>query len=108
LTPWQIRVATEMLGEDRDDVLRLQTLSAAVGLSEFHFCRAFKKSLGVAPYRYRTQVRMERARRLLSRGDASITDIALTCGYQSSQAFARVFAREVEVTPTAWRRERRG
>ena len=87
--------------------LTLAQLASSVGLSPFHFCRAFKQSVGVAPHRYQMMLRAERARCLLEATDRCVTDIAFEAGYGSSQALARVFRREFGVSPSEYRATRR-
>lgn len=106
LAPWQVRRVTEAIAEMDGDVLSLAVLADLAGLSQFHFCRAFKLSLGVTPYRYQLMRRVERARSLLANTDRSVTDIAFEVGYGSSQAFGRVFRAEVGVSPSEYRREK--
>lgn len=87
--------------------ISLSDIAHEVGLSPFHFSRAFKQSLGAPPHRYRTRLRLDKACELLETTNAPVTEIALSVGYESSQALARIFARDLGVTPTQWRRERR-
>lgn len=107
LAPWQVRRATEVLQTQSSEQLSLTMLAREVGLSPFHFARAFKQSIGVPPHRYRTRLRLEKACHLLEMTNASVTDIAFAVGYETSQALARVFGREFGTTPTAWRQDRR-
>jgi AraC-like DNA-binding protein len=51
-----------------------------------------------------TAQRLLRARLLLETSDASIEEIADTCGFSSATVFRRQFARETGVTPAAHRR----
>jgi transcriptional regulator GlxA family with amidase domain len=46
---------------------------------------------------------VERARRLLRTTNLSVTEIALACGFASSQHFARVFQQFTGVTASAYR-----
>jgi len=84
--------------------LRLADLAQVAGLSEYHFCRAFKQTTGVAPFEFVARVRVEEAKRRLRETDASVLDIALGVGYQSASHFAQLFRRQAGVTPTAYRR----
>lgn len=106
LAPWQVRRAKEHIAGLLDQDIRLTDVAAEVGLSPFHFARAFKSSLAMPPYRYQMRLRVEKACELLASTDLPITEIAFRVGYQSSQALARVFAREMGTTPSAWRREK--
>ena len=104
LAPWQERRAIERLTAELAGNVSLASLAADVGLSPFHFARAFKRSTGLPPHRYQTMLRIERAKELLRDGRRSITTIALDLGYGSSQSLARAFTREVGISPLAYRR----
>lgn len=107
LAAWQERRATEYLGDNMADEVRLDTLAYVAGLSTFHFARQFKKSTGLAPHAYLRRLRSTRARELLASTDLSIGEIAGSVGYDTPQAFARMFRAEVGVSPSVYRRERR-
>jgi AraC family transcriptional regulator len=106
LAPWQERRATEYLAAHLGGSVRLDALSAAAGLSAFHFARAFRRSVGVPPHAYLRRLRCERAKELLLATDTSIGDVAAAVGYETPQAFARMFRAETGANPTAFRRSR--
>lgn len=108
LAPWQLRRACELLADMPGADISLSMLADRVGLSPFHFARMFKRSTGLPPHAYQRRMRCERAQHLLRTTDLPVTEIALSVGYATSQAFARMFLAETGVTPTAWRRDRRG
>jgi AraC family transcriptional regulator len=91
--------------EDADRSIDDQsTLARLVRLSSYHFCRAFKQSLGLPPHQYHCQRRTDPARRLLATTEASVTEIGLTVGYSETSSFTAVFHRTTGLTPTAFRR----
>ena len=47
--------------------VELAALAQLAGLSQSHYCRAFKASTGMAPYQWQLQARVERAKQLLIR-----------------------------------------
>jgi AraC family transcriptional regulator len=47
--------------------------------------------------------RINRARRLLSAGTASITEISMSVGFSTPSHFATTFKQRVGVTPSAYR-----
>jgi AraC family transcriptional regulator len=108
LAPWQARRCIEYLNAHASEHVGLEQLAALVSLSPFHFARAFKHTTGVPPHRYQLNLRIARARELLETTDASVTEIAFDVGYESSQALARLFRREVGLSPSDYRRVRRG
>lgn len=107
LAPWQVRRCVEMIAAGSMRDVSLTLLAPEAGLSPFHFARAFKTSVGVPPHAYQVRLRIERAQALLLRSDLPVTEIALEVGYDSSQALARAFRRQVGCSPSAYRRERR-
>jgi AraC family transcriptional regulator len=104
LAPWQIRRVTEALASNPASEQPLSDLASLVGLSPFHFSRAFKKSVGVPPHAYQVQLRIERAQALLIETQQSVTEIAFAVGYESSQSLARAFVRQIGCTPSEFRR----
>jgi AraC family transcriptional regulator len=105
LAPWQQRIALAYIEEHLNESIPLTTLAQLVRLSSPHyFCRAFKQSLGMPPHRYQTNRRMEQAKLLLARRAISVTDISLTVGFGSSNAFATAFRKATGTTPTDYRR----
>lgn len=104
LAAWQQRTATAYIDEHLSDSVPLATLAGLVGLSTYHFCRAFKQSFGVPPHRYHTGLRIERAKALLARPAFSVTDIGLTLGFSETSSFTAAFRKATGLTPTAYHR----
>jgi transcriptional regulator GlxA family with amidase domain len=70
----------------------LADFAAAAGQSPAHFSRLFSAALGRGPTAHLRRLRMDHAARLLSAGQANVTEAALFVGYQSLGQFSRVFA----------------
>jgi AraC family transcriptional regulator len=96
------RIAT-LLEENLAQEFNLSRLAKEAGLSESHFCRAFKKSTGFSPSQYFIRLRMEKARRLLRETSRTVIEIGMEVGYSSPSHFAQIFRREVGVTPREYR-----
>lgn len=103
LPAFKLRRVIERMESQLDRDFNLARLAREVGLSEFHFGRAFKQSTGYAPSRYFIRLRMERARQLLRETPRSIIEIGLEVGYTSASHFAQVFRRETGVAPSDYR-----
>jgi AraC family transcriptional regulator len=84
--------------------ITLVELSRVASLSRRHFLRAFRESVGDAPLGYVRTLRIEEAKRRLSQGSQSITEVALDCGFSHAQHFATTFRRATGLTPSAFRR----
>lgn len=64
----------------------LSELAQVVDMSQYHFARLFKQSVGITPHQYLIRQRVERAKQLLRQRDLSIADVALQCGF-ANRAF---------------------
>jgi AraC family transcriptional regulator len=90
--------------------LRLRELSRVALLSPFHFHRVFQALLGETPADFVQRLRLEKALGMLVHArPASLTTLALECGFASSSDFSRSFKRRFGVPPSAfdvgaWRR----
>jgi AraC family transcriptional regulator len=106
LAPWRLKRALARLEDDLADDISLAEVAAAAGLSPEHFCRAFARSIGEPPNRYRLGRRIERAKELLAGTTLPVTEIALSLGFATPQHFAAAFKARVGATPSGWRRAR--
>jgi AraC family transcriptional regulator len=104
LTPWQQRIITAYMEQHVNERIPLATLAHLVRLSPCHFSRVFKQSLGMPPHRYQTDRRMEHAKLLLAERAVSVTEIGLTIGFSSPNAFATAFRKATGLAPTDYRR----
>ena len=78
--------------------ITLDELAAQVHLSPYHLLRIFKATYGLPPHAYLTQLRVQRAKRLLLAGQ-SIASIALAVGFTDQSHLTRHFKRIVGVPP---------
>jgi AraC family transcriptional regulator len=104
LAAWQRRKAIAYIEEHFAGPISLAALAQLVGLSACYFCRAFRKSFGMPPQRYQLTRRVERAKALLAKHAASVTEVGLTVGYNDASAFCTAFRRVSGMTPSAYRR----
>jgi len=104
LAAWQRRKALAYIEEHLAELISLEVLARLVGLSSGYFCGAFRRSFGMPPHRYQRTQRIERAKRLLAKRAASVTDVGITVGYSDASAFCTAFRRVTGLTPSAYRR----
>ena len=82
----------------------LADLSGQLHCSERHFSRLFRDEFGV-PFRARQiELRLQRARQLLSDSGAKIINVAYDCGYRHLGLFNAMFKKRFGVTPNEWRK----
>ena len=75
-------------------------MAASCGLGLTQFDHHVKRVTGLTPMKYLNQCRLEQAMRLLRETPGrSVTDIAITCGFSSSQYFATAFRKQYGSSP---------
>ncbi len=80
--------------------MRIAELAAMAGFSKFHFHRLFRATFGETPRDHIRRIRLEQSACMLIFGEyASITDVAYTCGFSSSQSFTRAFKTHFGLSP---------
>jgi len=87
--------------------LSVEEAARLAGISPFHFIRQFDAVFGATPHQYRIEARLDRARRLLARGDLSVTEVCMEVGFSSLGSFSDLFTRRVGEPPSAFRRRAR-
>lgn len=105
LGPAQLRRVTEYIHEQIDQDMTVMQLAEIAGLSPAYFSQMFQRSTGYAPHRFVLRARIQRAKEMLRTSDKKIIDVAIACGFETSQHFARVFQKLCNATPTEYRRE---
>lgn len=89
------------------DTVSLPHVAAACGASPFYFCKLFKKVTGRNFVAHVTDVRVDKAKSLLSDPTLLVSSIAYEVGFQSVTHFNRVFKTRVGKSPTDYRRQLR-
>ena len=104
LTPAQLSRVKELVYSRVDQELSLGEMAGAAGLSTNYFNQMFRRSTGQAAHQFVLNARVEHAKDLLKSPKLRVIDVAISCGFQTSQHFARVFRANCAVTPTEYRR----
>jgi AraC family transcriptional regulator len=99
----QLFQVTEYIHEHLNQDLKLADLAGLIGMSQFHFSYLFKQAIGISPYQYLLQQRIEQAKLLLKQSDRSIIDISLDCGFNSHSHLSKTFRQFTGMTPKAYR-----
>jgi AraC family transcriptional regulator len=84
--------------------LSLPRLAAEAHLSEFHFARMFRVSMGCTVHDWVAARRLDRARALLRETALPLADIAAACGYAGASHLSRHVKAATGATPGQLRR----
>jgi AraC family transcriptional regulator len=89
--PDWVRKAKEILNDSVPDKITLQMLSAATGIHPVHLSKEFPKYFNAGFGQYIRSLRIEKAIKLLSDKDLSLSAIAFACGFSDQSHFIRCF-----------------
>ena len=103
LSDSKLLLVTDYINDNIASEIKLSDLANLAGISQYHFSRLFKKSLGISPNKYVIKQRVERAKSLLKNPELSVTDIALSCGFNSHSHFGKYFRQFTGFTPKQYR-----
>ncbi|QDJ12832.1 histidine kinase [Mergibacter septicus] len=85
----------------------MENLAEICSMSRATFIRLFKQKSGISPGRFLTELRMQKAKFLLSLHNHSMLNIALEIGYQSESHFSKAFKAYYGISPGKYRSELR-
>ncbi|HXP09551.1 MAG TPA: AraC family transcriptional regulator [Acidobacteriaceae bacterium] len=95
----QMRAAITCMHDNPGHSWTLQELAERVGMSRSIFALRFKETVGETPIEYLTRWRMLLAADKLKAAADSLSDIALSLGYESESAFGKAFKRVMGCSP---------
>ena len=87
-----------------DEPISLGKLAKVACLSPHHFLRLFKAAFSLTPHQYLTNVRLQKALKLVREKDSPIIDVCHSVGFEDPSSFTRLFKRRFHVSPLEVRR----
>jgi len=84
--------------------LSISELARIAKLSQSHFLRAFRRTVGLSPHRYVLDCRLKLAKHLIITTNLPLSDIALRVGFSSHSHLTSSMRRYCNITPSELRR----
>ena len=103
--PFRIKNTITFIDQHLNDKIKVTELAQIANWHNYHFIRMFTKTMGVTPYQYILNRRIEKAKVLLVETEFSILSIAYDLGFQSQASFSTTFKKWVHTPPEVYRRE---
>jgi AraC-like DNA-binding protein len=98
----RLRLLTQLMVENPADSRSVEQWATTVNLAQRTLIRKFRAETGMSLVAWRQRARVIQAIKLLSAGE-SVTDVALSVGYDSLSAFISVFKQITGVAPVQYR-----
>ena len=99
-----IHQAMEFIRNNYANGITVSDIAGYVALNRSYLFTLFRRILGVSPQECLTQFRLTRAKEQLTLTDASVANIAMSCGYQDPQVFSKAFKQQFGITPVKYRK----
>ena len=96
--------AKRYIEDNFDKQIKLKDIADSVHLSEIYFHNIFTESIGISPHQYLINCRIENAKKLLWNTNIPICEVAEKAGLGCQQYLNKVFKRETNMTPAAYRK----
>lgn len=90
--------------EHYSEKISLDQIAENMYLSPFYISKIFKSETGDTPIRHLIDIRLEKAKELLERDNASIQEIAARVGYDDAYHFSKLFKKRFGITPSQARK----
>lgn len=87
--------------------IRLQDVAKSLGIHPNYLTKIFHEKYGVSQKQYLLNLKLKKARRLLTTTELSISVIAGSLGFDDQLAFSKIFKKGVGVSPSEYRKQSR-
>jgi AraC-like DNA-binding protein/ligand-binding sensor protein len=98
-----LRKAERYIRENYIRKISLQEIAKISGLSAPYFSTIFREEMGENLSAYLNRLRVERAGRLLTETDMSLSDISGSCGFEDQSWFSKIFKSYTGMSPGKYR-----
>ena len=96
--------AVAFMGEKYYDDISVNAIADALKINRSYFSVLFKKTMGVSPMRYLTELRISQACKLLAMGK-TVVDTAILTGYNTPANFGYNFKRIMHMSPNEYKKK---
>ncbi len=94
----------DYISENLTQDFTLDDMAERLSASKFYLCHLFKEKTGTSVYRYRQELRLSKAKKLLLETEFSLGDIAEQSGFCDQSYFTKLFKLLENITPTEYRK----
>ncbi len=98
-TPTVVRQAIQMMEEHLETPLTIPAICSALNISQRQLSRQFTVYVNKSPVMYYRDIRLDRARCLVTQTDLRLAEVAVACGFTSQAHFTRTYSQRFGLSP---------
>ena len=102
--PYPLSAILEEIGNRYREPIRMAEIAERYFISQSTLNRTFQTHLRISPHEYLENLRLAKAKRMLSQG-ADVSETARECGFSDCSHFIMLFRRRFGMTPGKYRKE---
>ncbi|KAF1299644.1 AraC family transcriptional regulator [Enterococcus sp. JM4C] len=87
------------------DDIQISDIAYSVGIHPNYLSAMFKEELGITPKKYLTNLKINKAKKLLIESQDPINLVASSVGFSDALSFSKFFKKELGISPTDFRKD---
>ena len=88
--------------------ISISGLAAELGVTRSYFTALFTEKTGKSPYNYLTELRLDKAKDLLTGSDLRVSEVAYSVGFAGIERFSDMFKKYTGHSPLGYRKQEKG
>lgn len=100
-----VRAVVKYIENNYFNPITVDDMIQEIHVSKYHFIRRFSRAMGITPYSYLTNYRINMSKRLLRTTNRTVSEIAEICGFPDTSNFIRHFKKHTGQKPLQYRRD---
>ena len=100
-----LHLVVDFINNNYSENYHIDHYAEMCNLDKYYFIKLFKEFTGDSPQLYRTKIRIDKAKELLTTTRMTCTEISEALGYQSPYYFSRIFKNHTGVCPSYYRKQ---
>lgn len=100
----RLRTMLRFIRQHYCEPIRIEQIAASANVSRRECMRCFQKGIRTSPIQYVIDLRIQKARRLLSETALPLSDIGASCGFSDQSYFIKTFRERSGLSPSAFRK----
>ena len=101
----RVTTAHEYIRAFFTEPLQLADIAKVACLSPNHLLRSYAQVFGRTPHQHITELRIEKAKKLLANFDLNMTDITFEIGFLNPVSFSKMFKQHIGISPLHYRKK---